>query len=123
MYASFSDYSIAGGTMLINETAMKYLEWASRDIDTLTFNRIAARGFENLTEFQQKIVREVTCQLADFEAENEELLNSALTGYSINGVSAQFGEGVNMTVENGVAIPRRLYALLCQSGLCCRRLP
>lgn len=123
MYASFFDYSIAGGTMLTNETAEKYLEWASRDIDTLTFNRIVARGFENLTEFQQKIVREATCQLADFEAENEELLNSALTGYSINGVSAQFGEGMNMTVENGVAIPRRLYAFLCQSGLCCRRLP
>lgn len=122
MYASFSDYSVAGGAVLTKENAEKWLERASRDIDTLTFNRITAKGFDNLTEFQQKIVREVTCQLADFSAENEELLDSALTGYSINGVSTQFGEGMNVTVHNGVAIPRRLYSWLSQTGLCCRRL-
>lgn len=122
MYASFSDYSVAGGAALTKETAEKWLERASRDIDTLTFNRITVKGFDNLTEFQQKIVREVTCQLADFSAENEELLDSALTGYSINGVSTQFGEGMSVTVHNGVAIPRRLYSWLSQTGLCCRRL-
>lgn len=124
MYATYDDYTAAGGTLLceLEDEGEKWLERASWDVDTLTFNRITARGFNNLTEFQQSIVRDVVCQLADFDAENAEMLESALTGYSINGVSAQFGEGWNVAVRGGVAIPQRLYSRLCQTGLCCRRL-
>ena len=38
-------------------------------IDTLTYNRIVGRDFENLTKFQQDIIKEVVCKLADFEYE------------------------------------------------------
>lgn len=123
MYASFSDYTGAGYTCLANvDDPEHWLELASRDIDTLTFNRIRALGFDALTEFQQEIIQTVTCQLADFRFENDELLDSALTGYSINGVSANFGDGRNVVAVGEVILPVRLYGWLQQTGLCCRRL-
>ena len=123
MYASLSDYVNDGYTRLeAVDNPEHWLELASMDIDTLTFNRIRALGFAHLTEFQQEIVRQVTCRLADFRLENDELLDSPLTGYSINGVSASFGDSRNVVVVGGVILPVRLYGWLQQTGLCCRRL-
>ena len=34
-------------------------------IDSLTFNRITSRGFDNLTEFQQAIIIDVCCDMAE----------------------------------------------------------
>lgn len=103
------------------DIAEQWLRRASRDIDTLTMNRIPARGgLDQLTPFQQEIVTEVCCRLAAFEAENAELLDSAVTSYSINGVSASFGDGCGVTVRSGVVLPAQLYRLLCQTGLCVR---
>ena len=36
----------------------KVLKQASRHIDSLTYNRIAGRGFSNLTDFQQEMIIE-----------------------------------------------------------------
>lgn len=102
--------------------AERWLRRASHDVDTLTFNRIRAGGFDRLSEFQRELVTEATCRLAAWELENAGLLDSPLSSYSINGVSAQFGETAGVTVRDGVIIPRRLYRLLEQTGLCCRRL-
>lgn len=96
------------------------LRQASRHIDSLTYNRIVGRGFPNLTAFQQGIIMEVVCQQADFEHENADEINTILQGYSINGVSAQFGESWNVYTDKGVATKRDVYALLSQTGLCCR---
>ena len=79
-----------------------------------------SQGFSNLTEFQQNAIREVVCLQADFEIENADEINSILTSYSINGVSAQFGDSWNICVDKGVAMKRDVYALLSQTGLCCR---
>ncbi len=97
------------------------LRKASRHIDSLTFNRIVGR-FDDLTEFQQETIRECCCELADFEYENGELIESVLSDYSINGVSMKFGENWNVSVESGVAIRKDIYDMLKQTGLCCRRL-
>ena len=37
---------------------------ASRHIDSLTFNRIADRGYENLTEFQKEIISQELIKMA-----------------------------------------------------------
>ena len=68
----------------------------------------------------QDIIQDVVCQQADFETENADEINSILSSYSINGVSAQFGSSWNIFTDKGVAMKRDLYALLCQTGLCCR---
>lgn len=98
----------------------KLLRQANRHIDSLTYNRIVGQGFSNLTEFQQEIIQEVVCLQADFEYENADEINTILQGYSINGVSAQFGQSWNVFIDKGVAMKRDVYALLSQTGLCCR---
>ena len=109
-----------GGRTVPEENLKSALHQASRHIDSLTYNRIVGRGFSNLTRFQQDIIQDVVCQQADFETENADEINSILSSYSINGVSAQFGSSWNIFTDKGVAMKRDLYALLCQTGLCCR---
>ncbi len=111
---------IYGGDMVPEEHLEKALRQASRHIDSLTYNRIVGAGFENLTGFQQEIIREAVCQQAEFEYENADEINTILSGYSINGVSAQFGSSWNVFMEKGIAMKRDVYALLSQTGLCCR---
>lgn len=109
-----------GGSIVPEKELPKVLRQASRHIDSLTYNRIVGRGFSSLTQFQQDIIQDVVCQQADFETENVDEINSILSSYSINGVSAQFGSSWNIFTDKGVAMKRDLYALLCQTGLCCR---
>lgn len=88
---------------------------AAEHIDTLTFNRI--KDFNSLTEFQQRIVRRVHNRLIAYERENEDILDSQLQSYSLNGVSMSFGsQGVKNVC--GIAIPSELYSLLVSTGLC-----
>lgn len=98
----------------------KYLLEASRNVDSLTYNRVVGIGFANLSPHQQAVVKEVVCYHANFLFENEDEINTVLTSYSINGVSAQFGSSWNVKIHNGVAMKRDIYTLLSQSGLCCR---
>ena len=96
---------------------------ASRHIDSLTFNRIIAKGYENLSSFQKEIL-EMACKLqAEFEYENADMINSILSSYSINGVSMGLDpNGWNVYVQNGIVMQSSTYDLLKQTGLCCRSL-
>ena len=118
VYASKEQY-LSEHRLIPDEQIVRRLKQASRHIDSLTFNRIVARGFEGLTEFQQAIIIDVCCDMADFEYENEEMINCVLQNYTLNGVSMQFGSSWNVLVQNGIAIKRDTYQILCQTGLCC----
>jgi hypothetical protein len=96
-----------------------YLKEASRNIDVLTFNRIVQKGFENLTEHQKEIIKDVCCQHASFLCKNEDMIKTYLSSYSINGVNMSFGDSWNLHVESGVVIEKSLYEVLCSTGLCC----
>lgn len=109
-----------GGGAIPPEELTSRLRTASRHIDSLTYNRIVARGFSNLTEFQQDIICEVVCKQAEFEYENADLIDTVLSGYSLNGASVQFGQSWNVYMDKGVAMRKDVYALLSQAGLCCR---
>lgn len=108
------------GSTVPEDERERALRQASRHIDSLTYNRIVGRGFSNLTEFQQEVIQEVVCMQADFEHENADEINTILSSYSINGVSAQFGSSWNVFMDKGVAMKRDVYAQLSQTGLCCR---
>lgn len=96
---------------------------ASRHIDSLTFNRIIGRGYDNLTEFQREILAQVCLKQAEFEYENKSLIDSVVSSYSLNGVSMGFdAKGWNVHVENGIVMQGSTYELLKQTGLCCRSL-
>lgn len=112
--------TVYGGSAIPDEELAGRLRDASRHIDTLTYNRIIRQGFDNLTDFQQDIIREVVCKQADFECENKDEIDTILSSYSINGVSAQFGSSWNVLTSQGVAMKRDVYSLLEQTGLCCQ---
>lgn len=110
------------GTAIPDTRIERSLRQASRHIDSLTYNRIASKGFSNLTNFQQEIIREVVCVQAEFEYENREELESLISSYSLNGVSMTIQPGWNLFADKGVAMQRSTYILLEQTGLCCRSL-
>ena len=107
-------------TELEEDEIRQRLKTASRHIDSLTYNRLVGGGKERLTPWQQEVLQEVTCQQVQFEYENEDEINMILSSYSINGVSAQFGSSWNVFADKGIAMKRDVYALLSQTGLCCR---
>lgn len=102
---------------LDTEDLAKRLKEASQQVDMLTFNRIRGKGFDNLTSFQQSVIKGVICQHVDFVYENQDMIDSVLQSYSINGVSMSFGQSWNIEVMNGVAMKRSTYELLKQTGL------
>lgn len=119
-YATVEDYAeLLPDAVEVTDTDMRQ---ASRHIDSLTYNRIIAAGFDKLTQFQQELIKEVCCRQAQFEVENDDAISSVLSSYSINGVSMAFGSSWNVFTEHGVAMRRDVYSLLQQTGLCCRQL-
>ena len=123
MYAGIEYYKNTYKGNLDNADAEKALEKASRHIDTLTYNRIVGIGFDNLTEYQQGIIKECECLMADWETENEDYINSMLSSYSLNGASMSFtGQSASATVVSGVAVSREIYSHLQKCGLCTRSL-
>ena len=123
MYSSYvtaNEYTTLGYSSIPAPALSKYLKDASRNVDTLTFNRINAKGFDKLTDFQKEIVQEVVCKQADFLYNNKDAIASILSSYSINGVSMQFGTGFNVIVEAGVPMQSDVYSILEQTGLCWR---
>ena len=120
-YVSKEEYKDSyNGSVIPDGDLERVLRQASRHIDSLTFNRIVAAGFDHMTAFQQETIKEVVCMQADFEYENADEINTILSGYSINGESAQFGSSWNVFMEKGIAMKRDVYSLLTQTGLCCR---
>ena len=108
------------GTGVPEDKIDELLNRASRDIDTLSYNRIRGIGFGHLTDFQKEIIEEVAGELALFKHDNAEFLESPLSEYSLNGASVKLSSSEKVMVEKGVTISRSLYALLCQTGLCCK---
>lgn len=108
------------GGIVPEESLRAALRQASRHIDSLTYNRIVGQGFSSLTEFQQDIIREVVCLQAEFEYENADMIDTVISGYSLNGASVQFGQSWNVYADKGIAMKKDVYALLSQTGLCCR---
>ena len=119
-YVTPEEYADFGGTVLPEAEAARFLRQASRHVDSLTYNRMVGQGFSGLTEFQREMVKEVVCRQAEFEYENADEIDTILQSYSINGVSAQFGSSWNVFTDKGIAMRRDVYAMLTQTGLCCR---
>ena len=123
MYATVEYYKETYKGNLDYADAEKALSKASRHIDTLTFNRIVGIGFDNLTEYQQGIIKECACLMADWETENADYIDSLMSSYSLNGASMSFtGNSASAVVTNGVAVSRDIYSHLQKCGLCVRTL-
>lgn len=108
-------------TQIPSDEIELYLKTASVDIDSLTFNRIVACGFDSLTQFQKEKVQSAVCRQAEFRYQNQELFDSLIQSYSLNGASVTFDKSRLVTIC-GATTSKDIYAELKQSGLCVRRL-
>ena len=126
MYAPYADKSyymdVYGGSSIPEEDIEQILKVASRHIDTLTYNRIVGMGINGLSPYQAEIVKECCCRLAEFEYANDDMINSVLKTYSVNGVSMTFDTGWNMEIHEGVVIKSDIYSMLSSTGLTSRNL-
>lgn len=123
MYVDLDYYKNTYKGNLEDTEIEKALNQASRHIDTLTYNRVVAVGFDNLTDYQQGIIKECVCLLADWESENADYITNLLSSYSLNGASMSFtGNSATAQVVNGIAISREIYSHLQKCGLCTRSL-
>lgn len=75
-----------------SELSENILELASSKIDELTFNRIIAIGFNNLTSFQQTKVKNATLAQAEFY-DNYGTDVASISSFSILDTSISFGAG------------------------------
>lgn len=109
-----------GGTLIPDVDIEKALKKASSHIDTLTYNRIIGRGEFKLTDYQRHTIKECCCEMAEFEWENEDMINSVLQSYSINGVNMSFGSNWNLSIKEGICIRNDTYKKLQSTGLAVR---
>lgn len=122
MYLTFSEFQALCPDSTVTAEQFPALEGrAEADIDALTFNRITAQGFDALTGFQKDRVRRSVALHLSFVADNQELLDSPLSAYSISGVSMSFDRSKIVTV-GGVTTSAQVYSCLMKTGLCYRGL-
>lgn len=122
MYLTFRDFIDIYPDEDIKEPEFSALVGkAETDIDTLTFNRITANGFDSLTDFQRERVKRAVAYQVKFIRDNQELLESPLSAYSISGVSMSFDKSKAVTI-NGVTTTNQVYNALMQTGFCYRGL-
>ena len=119
-YVDYEYYRDTFGGDLEEAEAKRLLEEASDQADRLTYGRIRARGFNNLTEYQQEMIKKAVCHQAEFIDNYGEYLNSPLSGFSIGDVSLSFGK--ENQGPGGVIADKKTLDYLSQTGLTVRRL-
>ena len=118
MYAEIIDYyQMYPDDDIAESELLSALSAAQRDVDSMTYNRIRAIGFDRLTAFQQQMIKSAVCEQAKFRCVYADLLESPLQSYSINGVSIQFG-GTALVEYGGIKTTAHAAGLLRQTGLC-----
>jgi hypothetical protein len=122
-YLAYVDYDYYENTYkgaMDEETATKFLEEASDEVDKLTYGRIRKKGFNNLTEYQQGLIKKAVCYQADFINTYGEYLNMPIDGYSAGGISLSFSK--ENQGAGGVMADKKTLDYLSQTGLTVRRL-
>ncbi|MGM1047605.1 MAG: hypothetical protein ACQEXX_15830 [Bacillota bacterium] len=113
-YATTEDYELYGDGLIPTDQLEKALDRASDQIDRLTYNRIVACGFDNLTPFQRTNVVKAVCQQTDFIYKYGDYLTMPLSGYSAGSTSMTFKA---VTGAGGVQTTEVVIDLLMPTGL------
>ena len=107
-----------GGTVIPDAELSRQLDKASDHIDSMTFNRIIGKGFEQLTPFQQDRIKKAVCVHVDFVYQYGPYLDMPVSGYSAGSISLSF-----KSVEaGGIKTSEDVTNLLKPTGLTDRRL-
>lgn len=115
-YVDENYYTSTFGGKISVEEIRSFLQSASDTIDSMTYNRIIGKGFNNLTRFQQDKIKKAVCHHAEFMYQYGDYLNSPLSGFSAGSVSVS----INTENLNGISTTSQVIQYLNQSGLTCR---
>lgn len=108
------------GVKLPNNEIEKYLKLAQEKIDSITFNRIVAIGFDNLTEFQKEKIKEAICYQAEYIFENgyNNENNRDISSYSVLDISvSKDNSGSNKTLAERNNMSEIAYDYISKTGL------
>lgn len=108
-----------GNKVPINEIE-KYLRLAQEKIDSITFNRIVAIGFNNLTKFQQEKIKDAICYQAEYiyinGYNNED--NRDVSSYSVLDISVSIDNSNNdKTIAQRKNMSEMAYDYVHKTGL------
>lgn len=98
----------------------KYLRLAQEKIDSITFNRIVAIGFNNLTKFQQEKIKDAICYQAEYiyinGYNNED--NRDVSSYSVLDISVNVdNSNNNKTIAQRKNMSEMAYDYVHKTGL------
>ena len=108
-----------GNEVPINEIE-EYLRLAQEKIDSITFNRIVAIGFNNLTKFQQEKIRDAICYQAEYIYENgyNNEDNRDASSYSVLDISVSVdNSNSNKTIAQRKNMSEMAYDYVHKTGL------
>lgn len=107
------------GTNIPDKEIDRYLKLASEKIDDITFNRIVAIGFDNLTEFQQTCIKKAVCYQAEYYFANGINSLSGVSSYSVLDISINVDK-THETEAQKQDMDEMAYMNVKKSGLACR---
>lgn len=108
------------GVKLPDNEIEKYLKLAQEKIDSITFNRIVAIGFDNLTEFQKEKIKEAICYQAEYIFENgyNNENNRDISSYSVLDISvSKDNSNSNKTIAQKENMSEIAYDYINKTGL------
>lgn len=108
------------GKTIPDEDIEKYLELAQEKIDSITYNRIVAIGFDNLTEFQREKISKAICYQADYICTNgyNDEDNRDISSYSVLDISVSVdNSNANKTKAQRLNMSEIAYDLVHKTGL------
>lgn len=121
LYVSEKYYSDEfNGVKLPDDETEKYLKLAQEKIDSITFNRIVAIGFDNLTEFQKEKIKEAICYQAEYIFENgyNNENNRDISSYSVLDISvSKDNSNSNKTIAQKENMSEIAYDYIHETGL------
>lgn len=101
----------------------RLLSKGSEMVDILTDNHIQHNSelsyidnFNKLNKRQQQIIKEVVCELIDYQFENKEIITSNYSSYKINGLDVSFDK-TKLSKHNNIYISNKSYDKLYSTGL------
>lgn len=119
-YVDYEYYRDVFKGNLDETTVSKLLDETSDQVDRLTYGRIRKKGFDNLTEYQQEMIKKAVCHQAEFINNYGEYLSSPLDGFSIGDVNLTFSK--ENQGPGGIIADKKTLDCLTQTGLSTRRL-
>lgn len=115
MYVTPEYYTADYGGTLISQNLESALAKSERSIDHLCFGRIKGKGFDNLTPYQQNLIKEAVCLQADYIEQYGAYITSPLKSYSAGKTSVE----LNNVTYSGIATTQEIVNLLEDTGLRC----